>query len=459
MEEGTKILDHLSNLNSIIFELEAIEVKIDDEDKALRLILSLLPSYEHMKPILMYGKDPLNFAEATSKLLLEKRRLKSEGRTSRFDTDEPDEDRSKWSCTLFELIYDADLQVYRIRHVKLGYFLIPHTGPIAADYTIYAGTATPDPNNWDVFAAIDFQSLLVLPKLVAFKGDNGQYLRAAMQEHHEYLEFSGTSIGDDKAAHEILMNDDGSVRVKSKFFGKFWRLSPRWIWADLTDASSDNPDTCFWPFKYSEDNTIALKNLGNSLFRKRLTVEGKTDCLNASASNMGSSETKLTIEELIHSREIEIVEFRTAEAKIYHETIDMKNYTNIENNGSEDVHEEFQFSFKDIATGTFSTTLSLKVGVKTTIETKVVPYIFENKIELSAEFAGSFTWGKTYTFEKEFKNLFKFTVPPKKKVKARLVATKGSCNVPFSYTQRDTLLDGRVVTTTIHDGMFYGVNC
>ena len=35
MDEGTKISDHLSTLNNIVYELEFIEVKIDDEDKAL----------------------------------------------------------------------------------------------------------------------------------------------------------------------------------------------------------------------------------------------------------------------------------------------------------------------------------------------------------------------------------------------------------------------------------------
>lgn len=59
----------MSVLNGIISELEVIEVKIEDEYKALRLILSLPTFYEHMKPILMYGKETLSFADVTSKLL------------------------------------------------------------------------------------------------------------------------------------------------------------------------------------------------------------------------------------------------------------------------------------------------------------------------------------------------------------------------------------------------------
>ncbi|CAK8565132.1 unnamed protein product [Lathyrus sativus] len=38
MNEHTKVSDHLSVLNGNVSELETIGVKIDDEDKALRLI-------------------------------------------------------------------------------------------------------------------------------------------------------------------------------------------------------------------------------------------------------------------------------------------------------------------------------------------------------------------------------------------------------------------------------------
>lgn len=77
MNEGTTISDHLSVLNGIVSELESIGVKIDDEDQAIRLILSLPRSYEHMKPLLIHGhgKEKIIFSEVTSKLLSEERRL------------------------------------------------------------------------------------------------------------------------------------------------------------------------------------------------------------------------------------------------------------------------------------------------------------------------------------------------------------------------------------------------
>ena len=81
MTEGTKISDHLGVLNGIVSELESIGVKIDEEDKGLRLIWSLPPSYAHMKPILMHGSSTICFGDVANKLISEERRLKSEGKS------------------------------------------------------------------------------------------------------------------------------------------------------------------------------------------------------------------------------------------------------------------------------------------------------------------------------------------------------------------------------------------
>ncbi|CAK8568162.1 unnamed protein product [Lathyrus sativus] len=82
VDEHTKVSNHLSVLNGIVYELETIGVKINDEDKALRLIWSLPSSYEHIIPILIYGKENLNFEEVVSKIISEERRLKGEENTS-----------------------------------------------------------------------------------------------------------------------------------------------------------------------------------------------------------------------------------------------------------------------------------------------------------------------------------------------------------------------------------------
>jgi hypothetical protein len=87
MTEGAAISNHLSVLNGIVFELETLGVKMNDEDKALRLILSLSSFYEHMRPIFIHGKVKILFSEVTSKLLSKERRL-SDGQNSKLESSE-----------------------------------------------------------------------------------------------------------------------------------------------------------------------------------------------------------------------------------------------------------------------------------------------------------------------------------------------------------------------------------
>lgn len=72
MDESTKVFDHLSVLTGIIYELETIGVKIDDEYTPLRLIWSL-PSF--------YGNETSSFEEVACKIISKERRFKGEGNT------------------------------------------------------------------------------------------------------------------------------------------------------------------------------------------------------------------------------------------------------------------------------------------------------------------------------------------------------------------------------------------
>ena len=53
MAKGTSIQNHLDEFNSIITDLESLDVKTKDEDKAILLVVSLLPSYKHFKEIIL----------------------------------------------------------------------------------------------------------------------------------------------------------------------------------------------------------------------------------------------------------------------------------------------------------------------------------------------------------------------------------------------------------------------
>ena len=68
MEEGTTLRDHLDQLNTILLELRNIDVKVDDEDAALILLVSLPLSYENFVDSFIGGRDTVTLEEVRSSL-------------------------------------------------------------------------------------------------------------------------------------------------------------------------------------------------------------------------------------------------------------------------------------------------------------------------------------------------------------------------------------------------------
>ncbi|GJR33042.1 retrovirus-related pol polyprotein from transposon TNT 1-94 [Tanacetum coccineum] len=67
---GTSVQDHLDEFNTILIGLRNLDVDIDDEDKAILLVISLPASYKHFKEIMLYGnRETLSFIDVKSALL------------------------------------------------------------------------------------------------------------------------------------------------------------------------------------------------------------------------------------------------------------------------------------------------------------------------------------------------------------------------------------------------------
>ena len=60
MREGQKLQDHINDFTKICLDLENINIKYDDEDKALILLLFLPRSYETFVDILKHGRENLS---------------------------------------------------------------------------------------------------------------------------------------------------------------------------------------------------------------------------------------------------------------------------------------------------------------------------------------------------------------------------------------------------------------
>ena len=68
MQEGTQLQDHLDSLNSILLDLRNIDVKVEDEDAALILLVSLPNSYENFVQSFIGSKDTVSLEEVRSAL-------------------------------------------------------------------------------------------------------------------------------------------------------------------------------------------------------------------------------------------------------------------------------------------------------------------------------------------------------------------------------------------------------
>ncbi|CAA0806530.1 Probable prolyl 4-hydroxylase 11 [Striga hermonthica] len=82
MQEGTDLGQHVNIFNQVVTDLASLEVKIEDEDKAMILLCSLPPSYEHMVTTLTYGKETIKNEEITSALLAHNQRKQKSGESS-----------------------------------------------------------------------------------------------------------------------------------------------------------------------------------------------------------------------------------------------------------------------------------------------------------------------------------------------------------------------------------------
>jgi len=59
MQEGSDLPGHINVFNQLVADLMKVDVKIDDEDRAIILLCSLPRSYEYLVTILTYGKEDI----------------------------------------------------------------------------------------------------------------------------------------------------------------------------------------------------------------------------------------------------------------------------------------------------------------------------------------------------------------------------------------------------------------
>jgi hypothetical protein len=75
MKEGMKIIDHLNVFNTLICQLTNMEIKFEDEDKAVRLLCLLPESWDHLVTTMWFNTtDTIDYEIVVGALLSEETR-------------------------------------------------------------------------------------------------------------------------------------------------------------------------------------------------------------------------------------------------------------------------------------------------------------------------------------------------------------------------------------------------
>eukprot|EP00253_Pinus_taeda_P009594 PITA_09594 len=83
MKEGTSITDNLNTFNTLLVQLESIEVKFESEDKAITLLCSFPESWDHfVTSISLSSSETFEFDDVVASLLSEETRKRSNLETS-----------------------------------------------------------------------------------------------------------------------------------------------------------------------------------------------------------------------------------------------------------------------------------------------------------------------------------------------------------------------------------------
>lgn len=124
-------------------------------------------------------------------------------------SNQPDEDMTQSSCTLFEAVQVNDDGLFYLKHVQSG-------GRLRIDDSTLGFYVDTNPSSDDGYMTfVDWDTLVKFPtnSLVAFKGDNGNYLKAYNKDNLPYLQFGSSDPNDAYSGHRVELIDNGSIGV------------------------------------------------------------------------------------------------------------------------------------------------------------------------------------------------------------------------------------------------------
>ncbi|CAO2825039.1 unnamed protein product [Amaranthus hypochondriacus] len=358
--------------------------------------------------------------------------------------DDPEEDTSKWTCTLFRR---------ELRNGQLTLFLQARNrqSPVGL-----LNNALNIERPVESFEVVNLDQLVLLPRNITFLGDNNHPLRA---RRNAWLQYLATDQHDPRLHHVVETLPNGDVRIIAMRYELYWRKSPNreWIWCD---GNRNNPgtDSVFRPIRLNSTNQeIALMNMLQGRFCQRWPWGVNFDCLTASATIVIPLAV-MRVGEAVRERQITDIIYRTNEARVHSKVPISAREQSVENLGNSDANQTVAFSYTETMEQTFSSSHTWKISYTSTMRVSLIPKIITGTVQLRASASGSYNFNETTRTTVTETGSITATVPPRSRVTVTMFLSRGRMDVPYSYKQRDILFDGTTRVTQLHDGLFIGVN-
>lgn len=159
------------------------------------------------------------------------------------------------------------------------------------------------------------------------------------------------------------------------------------------------------------------------------------------------------------------VRYQTEYGRVFNETPHTGWSSTVVNSQAVDVTFSLSFTYQDTKEYTFARSYTLETGVPTVFDA-ALPFVGkEGSIdEAAAKINAELQWNAVNSMTRTVTGKGSVTVPAKSSVVISYVGKRGSCNVPFKYTQVDSVYNAPIGSTPVDvesqgiDGLYTATN-
>ncbi|KAL1551601.1 hypothetical protein AAHA92_19422 [Salvia divinorum] len=255
---------------------------------------------------------------------------------------------------------------------------------------------------------------------------------------------------------------DGHVRLTSIHWSALWNLAnSSWILGNTTNANS--PNTLFWPVKIN-GNTIALRAADGKFCQRRVTYNLANGSIGTEVSSL-TKQAELQVEELVAKSLVHNVRYQIEYGRVFDETSYTGWSSTLVNSQDVEVTISLSFTYEDTKDYTVARSYTLETGVPTLFDS-ALPFVSKGGSidDAAAKISALLQWNAANTMTATVTGKGSVTLPAKTSAVVSYVGKRGTCNVPFYYTQADTVVNAPIGSLPVEvmsegiDGLYTATN-